>query len=176
MTRSSLFPLALAAALIAAVPAAAQQTPAEREAPSGAFMTDDHRAIARVVHELFDGMRAGDSAMVRRVFHPRVRLLTSFRRDGQPMLAVEEDIEGFVTAVGTPHEDVWDERIWGLLIRTDGDFGMAWMNYAFYAGSTFSHCGVDLMEFVRTPDGWKIVGLADTRRREGCEVPESLGG
>jgi hypothetical protein len=30
------------------------------------------------------------------------------------------------------------------------------------------------MELVRTAEGWKIIALADTRRREGCEVPEGL--
>ncbi|HUF11873.1 MAG TPA: nuclear transport factor 2 family protein [Longimicrobiales bacterium] len=174
MPRTTLFAVTLVAALAAALPAAAQQSLAGREASGRTAMTDDQRAIANVVHELFDGMRAGDSTAVRSVLHPRVRMVTSSRRDGQPVVAVEESLDGFVEAVGTPHEEVWDERIWGLLIRTDGDFGMAWMNYAFYLGSRFSHCGVDLMELVRTADGWKIIGLADTRRREGCEVPASL--
>lgn len=137
-------------------------------------MSDDERAVAAIVHDLFDAMRSGDSATVRRVFHPEARMVTSFRRDDQPMVAIEEDLSGFVEMVGTPHEEVYDERIWGLLIRTDGDFAMAWMNYAFYLGSEFSHCGIDLMEMVRTTDGWQIIGLADTRQREGCEIPESL--
>jgi hypothetical protein len=135
----------------------------------------DEAAIAAVVDQLFDGMRAGDSAMVRSVFHPEIRMVTSFRnREGQPQVAVEESLDGFVQAVGTPHEEVWDEKIWGLVILTDGDFGMAWMNYGFFMGEQFSHCGVDLMELVRTGEGWKIIALADTRRREGCEVPEGL--
>ena len=174
MPKSILFAVTLVAALTATSPAAAQQSPAGREASGRTSITDDERAIASVVHELFDGMRAGDSAAVRRVMHPEVRMVTSFRREGEPVVTVEEDMSGFIEAVGTPHDEVWDERIWGLLIRTDGDFGMAWMNYAFYLGTRFSHCGIDLMELVRTPDGWKIIGLADTRRREGCEVPASL--
>ena len=174
MPRTFILAAAVLAGLSTPLPVSAQQAVAGRDAPGAAYMTDDARAIARVVHDLFDGMRAGDSAAVRRVFHPQVRTITSFRREGQPMLAIEDGIEGFVQAVGTPHEEVWDERIWGLLIRTDGDFGMAWMNYAFYLGSTFSHCGIDLMELVRTPEGWKIIGLADTRQREGCDVPASL--
>ena len=27
---------------------------------------------------------------------------------------------------------------------------------------------------VRTADGWKIFHLADTRRREGCKVPQEI--
>jgi hypothetical protein len=42
------------------------------------------------------------------------------------------------------------------------------MEYRFYVGERFSHCGVDSFHLVRTADGWRIVDLADTRRREGC--------
>lgn len=173
MTRTAPFATALAVALLCANPLAAQ-SPAGSEHAGHSLMSDDQRAVAAVVHDLFDAMRSGDSATVRRVFHPEVRMVTSFRRDGQPTIAIEADLSGFVEMVGTPHEQVYDERIWGLLIRTDGDFGMAWMNYAFYLGPQLSHCGIDLFEMVRTAGGWKIINLADTRQREGCEIPESL--
>lgn len=130
---------------------------------------DDVAAITAVVNTLFDGMRTGDSTMVRSVFHPEVRMVTSFRnREGQPQVGVEENLDGFVQMVGTPHDEVFDERISNLVVKVDGDFGMAWMDYSFFIGERFSHCGIDLMEMVRTADGWKIIHLADTRRRQGC--------
>jgi hypothetical protein len=46
------------------------------------------------------------------------------------------------------------------------------MNYAFFAGDTFSHCGVNAFQLFKGADGWKIFHIADTRRREGCEMPE----
>ena len=165
----------VALAAMSAAPAAAQQHGQHGEhhanaAYRGPIMSADEQAIANVVETLFDGMRAGDSSMVRSVFHPQVRMVTAFRNQQGPQVNVENDLTGFVTAVGTPHEQVWDERISNLVIRTDGDFGMAWMEYGFFAGEQFSHCGVDLMELVRGADGaWKIIGLADTRRRAGCE-------
>lgn len=159
--------VAVVVAAFTAAPVVAQ----EHGAHAGhAEMTADQRAIADVVATLFDGMRAGDSAMVRSVFHPQIRMVTSFRnREGVPQVAIENSLDGFVEAVGTPHEAVWDERIRNLTILTDGDFGMAWMEYGFFAGPNFSHCGIDLMELVRTDGGWKIIALADTRRRTGCE-------
>ena len=165
---------ALGAALLLSMPATAQEHAHDANRAESAPATADERAVAAIVHELFDAMRAGDSATVRRVFHPEARMLTSFRRGGDPVLAIEESVDGFVQAVGSPHDEVWDERIWGLLVRTDADLGVAWMNYAFFAGSTFSHCGVNLFQMVRTVDGWRIVEIADTRRREGCEIPDEL--
>lgn len=171
MMKRSMLVLAFVAAAGAA-PLAAQEHGAHAQdaGAHGHGSQEDIAAITAIVDRLFDGMRAGDSAMVRSVFHPQVRMVTSFRnREGQPQVAVENSIDGFVQAVGTPHDEVWDERISGLMIHTDGDFGMAWMDYWFFLGERFSHCGIDLMELVRTPEGWKIIGLADTRRREGCE-------
>ena len=173
MTKRAVFMIAALAAM-SATPVAAQQHGQHGEhhanaAYRGPIMSADEQAIADVVETLFDGMRAGDSSMVRSVFHPQIRMVTAFRNAQGPQLSVETDLTGFVTAVGTPHEQVWDERISNLVIKTDGDFGMAWMEYGFFAGEQFSHCGVDLMELVRTAEGWKIIGLADTRRRAGCE-------
>jgi hypothetical protein len=161
-----------AAIAVSAAPLSAQQHDEHHAnaAYVGPIKTADEQAVADVVETLFDGMRTGDSAMVRSVFHQDIRMVTSFRnREGAPQVAVESDLNGFVTMVGTPHAEVYDERISNLVIKTDGDFGMAWMDYGFFLSERFSHCGIDLMELVRTTDGWKIVHLADTRRRAGCE-------
>lgn len=121
---------------------------------------------------LFDGMRAGDSTMVRAAFHPRATMASVGSRDGRAELRIDPaGVDGFVRAVGTPHAEVWDERIWDPVIHVDGDLATAWIPYAFYLGSNLSHCGVDAVELIRTEQGWRISHLADTRRREGCVVP-----
>jgi hypothetical protein len=46
------------------------------------------------------------------------------------------------------------------------------MDYGFFLGDQFSHCGVNSFQLVRTEDGWKTIHLIDTRQQAGCEVPE----
>lgn len=70
-----------------------------------------------------------------------------------------------------PHDAVWDERIWDTQVRIDGNLASVWTKYAFYLGPQFSHCGIDHFLLFRRAEGWKIIHLADTRRREGCEMP-----
>lgn len=77
------------------------------------------RAVMRVVERLFDAMRAGDSAMARTAFHADARLIGTSGRDGRPQLQVSA-IDGFIQAIGAPHEHLWDERIWGSEVRIDG--------------------------------------------------------
>jgi hypothetical protein len=138
--------------------------PAHAQSPGA---NDD---VAAVVQRLFDGMRAGDSVAVRSVLHPDARMQTVGERDGAPVLHTGS-VDDFVRAVGTPRDQVWDERIWDLEVRIDGNLATAWMQYAFYVGDRFSHCGVNAMQFFRDGEGWRIVQVIDTRRREGCPSP-----
>lgn len=154
-------PAAFAATLLAsalgvgfAVQPAAAQTPEERE-------------VLEVVARLFDGMRTADSAKVRSVFHPDARLIRAGVRNGQPAVSVS-GIDGFVVAVGGA-TDVWDEKLYDPVVRIDGNLASVWTEYTFHQGSRFSHCGVDSFQLVRTAEGWKVISLADTMRREGCE-------
>lgn len=127
----------------------------------------ERAAVLAAVHRLFDGMRAGDSAAVRAVFHPAAFLATAVVREGTPQLQVDK-LDEFVQAVGTPHEEIWDERVHGEEVRIDGALATVWTEYSFYAGGKFSHCGVDAFQLARSVAGWRIIALTDTRRREGC--------
>ncbi len=145
----------LLASLSVAAPAAAQQAP-------------DREAILAVTKRLFDGMRAGDSATVRSVFHPKVFMASAFVRQGTPTLSLDGAVDGFVKAVGTPHAEVWDERVANEVVHQDGTLATVWMDYTFYLGTKLSHCGVDAFIIAKEASDWKIISLVDTRRREGC--------
>jgi len=132
----------------------------------------DREAILAVVQRLFDGMRAGDSAAVRSVFHPKAQFFSALERQGAAQVRFE-DPEGFIKAVGTPHDQVWDERTRNEVVHQDGTLAAVWMDYSFYTGDRFSHCGVDAFLLARDGADWKIVSLADTRQREGC--PDQSG-
>lgn len=125
-------------------------------------------AIQEQVEQLFKGMYKGDSAMVRKVLHPQVVFSsTSFDKEGNPAYS-PGSAQAFLNAVGTPHEEVWDERIDNLSIQVDDNLAVAWMDYRFYRGDQFSHCGVNAMTFIQTIDGWRILYLSDSRRKEPC--------
>ena len=132
----------------------------------------EREAVLAPVHQLFDGMRKGDSAAVRAAFHPQAFLATALVRQGIPALQVET-LNAFVQAVGTPHDEVWDERVHSEKVEIDGPLASVWTEYSFYAGDKFSHCGIDAFQLAKTPEGWRIIVLTDTRRREGC--PQGKG-
>lgn len=125
------------------------------------------------VKELFDGMRAADSARVRRLFEPGTALARP--AESEDGVTVERvPIDRFLSAVGGAEPGQLDERIRGLEVRRDGRLATAWMEYAFFLDGELHHCGVDAFQLYRSEQGWKVFGLADTSRTEGCreEWPE----
>lgn len=131
----------------------------------------DEDGVRQTVERLFDGMRAGDSTMVRSVIHPAARFVTTALRDGETVLH-EGSVEGFIEAVGTEHEEAWDERIGPIMIQIDVPLATAWMDYRFYLGERFSHCGVNAFQLIKTAGEWRVIQITDTRRAEDCGLPE----
>lgn len=126
--------------------------------------------VVQIIQKLFDGMRAGDSALVSSVFDRDARMLTTFYdREGTPQLR-KGSLANFLKAVGTPHEQVWDERIWSYDVQIDQSLATVWTPYTFFRGDDFSHCGVNAFQLYRSTEGWKIIHLMDTRQQEGCQM------
>jgi hypothetical protein len=139
---------------------------------SNTVQSDDD--VLAPIHQLFDGMRAGDSTAVRAAFDPIARLVRTSNRDGVPSYRIMP-VNDFVNAVGTPHDAVWDEQIWDIKTEFRDNLASVWMKFAFFLGEEFSHCGVNSAELVNTISGWKIMHLSDTAQREGCEMPPEEG-
>jgi len=136
--------------------------------------TMEDARVAEVIQRLFRGMYQADSTMVQSVFDQEVTMVTVLRtKEGTPFLR-KESVNEFVKSVSKPITTPLTEEIWNLKIQMDGDLAQAWCDYAFYIGHTFSHCGVDAFHLLKTKEGWKIFHLADTRRKEDCNIPEQI--
>jgi ketosteroid isomerase-like protein len=133
-------------------------------APTSAQSPED--SVVSVITGFFDAMRENDSSAARTAFTPDAHLFRA-----TPNGLQRNDIDGIITAIGNPKESVWDEVIWDTEVHIDGNLASVWTKYAFYRGTSFSHCGVDSFQLYRQPDGWKIYLITDTMRQQGCETP-----
>ena len=128
--------------------------------------------ILKPIKAMFDGMRAGDSLAVRSVFHTGANMYSTFMdKEGVKQLR-EGNLDSFVTAIGTPHDEVWDEQIFSYNVEHDGTLATVWTEYTFYLGDKLSHCGVNAFQLTDTEDGWKILNITDTRRKTNCKEKE----
>lgn len=127
-------------------------------------------AVIGVIKTLFDGMRAGDSMTVQDLFADKATLSSIIKNNEGKIMKRTNDAGGFVTAIGTPHDEIWDEQIWSYDINIDGLMANAWTEYTFYRGDQLSHCGVNSFELIHLDEGWRISAITDTRRRTDCKT------
>lgn len=137
--------------------------------PLAAQEPEDEEQVLGIVDRLFEGMRAADSAEVRAVLHPEARIVSTGEREGKPVVQYSST-EGFIQAVGGATAS-WNEKIYEPEVRIDDNLATVRAFYTFHAGDRFSHCGINVIQLARTAEGWRVIHLADTRRREPCEPP-----
>ena len=127
----------------------------------------EEQEVRAVLQQLFDGLRVKDTAKMRATLHPQARLVTPGMREGTATVQIAA-IDGWLAGIAGARGGPLDERLKNTVIRIDGGLAAVWTEYNFFVGERLNHCGVDAMHLVRTAEGWRIIDLADTRRREGC--------
>ena len=133
------------------------------EAAPAAAQTADEQAVLDVVNRMFEGMAARDTAAMSALFAPDARF-AGVGRNGISYTTAQE----FMAAVAGATGPAWIERTYDHEIRIDGPLASVWTYYTLHLDDEFSHCGYDAFQMLKIGDEWKIVHLADSRRREGC--------
>jgi ketosteroid isomerase-like protein len=129
----------------------------------------DEQAVLTVVRTMFDGMRSADSAAVRAVFAPGARFASVNARSGTAAIQYDT-VGGWIRGIANSNRR-WDEQIYDVQVKVDGDMALVWAPYTFYLDNAVRHCGVDAIALLKGASGWKVTQLSDTQRRENCPDP-----
>jgi Putative lumazine-binding len=132
------------------------------------FAQIEEASIKATINQLFEGMRKTDSTLLKETLGPSCFLKSVFKTKTGEIKLQEDAMQKWITSVGTKHTGIYDERLTAYDIKIDGEMAVAWTPYEFYISDKFSHCGVDVFTLMKTEKGWKIIGIVDTRRKEGC--------
>jgi hypothetical protein len=133
-----------------------------------AFSQSQEDQVKTVIISLFDGMRAKNPIPVEAAFAPQA-LMSTIVATGESTEVKSNPVADFVKRITEiPADTQLDERILDYQIQIDGDLASAWTPYRFYVNENFSHCGVNSFQLVKMKEGWKIVYIIDTRRKEPC--------
>lgn len=125
-------------------------------------------AVKATITSLFDGMRNSDSTLIRKAFGAKSIMQTiATNKEGKAMVRTES-VDGFIKSISAPHPEKYDERIVFTKVLIDGNLASVWTDYKFYIGDKFSHCGVNSFQLFKGEDGWKIIYIIDTRRKDKC--------
>jgi hypothetical protein len=128
----------------------------------------DEVQIKKTITLLFDGMRDADTTMIRKAFAAKNTMQTIIKTKDGKIVVRTENINDFIKSVGLPHSEKYDERIVFTKILIDAELASVWTDYKFYIGEKFSHCGVNSFQLVKAEEGWKIIYIIDTRRKDKC--------
>jgi hypothetical protein len=133
------------------------------------LQAQDEKMVEEVISTLFVGMKTKNPDLVRPAFHPEAIMQTVVSGESGASLG-SNSVQDFINRIATtPDNTVLDEKILEYQIKIDGQMASAWTPYEFYINDTFSHCGVNSFQLIKTPEGWKITYIIDTRRKEGCK-------
>ena len=155
---------------MAAIIAAVASRPAI--AQSGQGPRGEEQAVLATVQRLFDAMRAKDTAAFRDIFEPNARLVGMRTRQNGEQVVQVLPWDRFGAFMASDTRGPWIERAWSPEVRIRGTLATVWAEYDFHFGQTPSHCGVDAVQLLKTPAGWKIVSIADTYEPTGCPARE----
>lgn len=129
----------------------------------------DREAVLAVVQAFFDTMAAKDVAGAQRLVIPEGTFLSTRMQDGKQVLRTSTN-QSYLNDLPGRKQRV-RERIWNPEVRIHGLIATVWAPYDFWRDGTFSHCGVDAFDLIKTPEGWKITGGAYTVETECAASP-----
>jgi hypothetical protein len=135
---------------------------------AGYSQTNEHEAVKQVISNMFTAMRTSDTVLLRSTFAPQMILQSVVNKKDGTTALITEQAHDFIKQVGTPHTEIYDERITIADVKVDGPLASAWVPYKFYVGSAFSHCGVNVFQLMKSTAGWKVIYIVDTRRKGDC--------
>jgi hypothetical protein len=125
-------------------------------------------SIKATINGMFTAMQRADGAGAIASFADSAVMQTISRAKDGSILVKTDKVADFGAQIGTAPKGALDERISFDVIKVDGPLAIVWTPYQFYYNGTFSHCGVNSFQMLRTAKGWKIQYIIDTRRKTGC--------
>lgn len=141
-------------------------TATNASAQSARSATEAEVEVVATVQRIFDGMKEADSAKVRSGFAEGARFASASVVDGVPVVRYQP-VDGWIRAIAASG-GTWEERIYDVEVRVDGDMAVAWVPYTFLRAGQISHCGINSIALLRSDRRWLVTQLSDTRRQENC--------
>ena len=98
-----------------------------------------------------------------------VVMQTAFmNKEGNNLLRTEDASKLLNAIANRTADQKWEERLLDYSVQIDGNLAHVWTPYEFWFNDSFSHCGANAFTLVKSDDGWKIIHLIDSRRKESC--------
>jgi hypothetical protein len=140
--------------------------------PIRAQDANERALVLASVQQFFDILASRDVEAAKRLMLPGGSTVSSRDEDGKVTFRQQSHQEFFDSL--PKQQGKFLERMWNPDVRIHGAIATVTTPYDFHRDGKFSHCGTDVFNLVKTPDGWKIAAAIWTVQRTGCP-PSPLG-
>ena len=136
---------------------------------NAAMAQPENEAIKKPINTFFAGMKINDTTLISTAVDSSCFLYSIMQtKEGKSVLE-NERMGDFLKQIAALKEKNIDERPLSFDIKIDGAMAIAWVPYKLFFNNQLYHCGVDVFTLIKRGDDWKIMGITDTRRKNGCD-------
>ena len=126
--------------------------------------------VKQTILAFFDSFHKGDTVNLKTTIGETLVLQTVVvNKEGKTMIMQTPKQNLFKALSSKPKDQQWNEKLLSFTINADARIATAWTPYEFYVNDAFSHCGVNVFQLYKDENGWRIIAIADTRQKEGCQ-------
>ena len=143
-----------------------------RTAPLAAQAEKDD--VLKTGQAVFEAMARRDTVELKRLVHPAAHLIAT-AGTGDSAAAYVSTRQQFLSQIATMAA-VPLERMWNPEVQVSGGVATIWTPYDFHVGSTWSHCGIDSFQLVKTAAGWQVTSIAYTVVRPAARCQPNPNG
>ncbi|WP_299441972.1 nuclear transport factor 2 family protein [uncultured Aquimarina sp.] len=131
---------------------------------------ENQKNAKQAVLDFFEGFHKGDTIQIRKTIDSNMAMQTISKGKDGKIKTVQTDIGKFLEVIhNRPEDQKWLEKLLSFKIDADAHIAQIWTPYEFYVNDQFSHCGVNIFQLFNDGKTWRIMAIADTRKREGCK-------
>lgn len=127
----------------------------------------EKKDVLQVVGQFFDALEKQDSLAWNNIFLKDARNYYVFVQNDTVRTSMQ-DPSKFKFRPGEIIKERMRER--GVVVQIQGKIATVWAPYDLWVNNSYSHCGIDMFNLLKTTTGWKIASLAFTIEKEGCGV------
>jgi len=129
------------------------------------ILTAQDAEVKKSIDVFFEGMHAADTLKIKSVCADTMILQSISEGKKGTKLNTESASEFFKSIATIPNGMKIEERLLDYKIQTDGAMAHVWTPYEFYINGKLSHKGVNSFQLFKDNGTWKIIYIADTRRK-----------
>ena len=118
------------------------------------------------IESFFKSFHEQDTSELKSVIHEEIVVGTIIHDQKDTTLKVDNAHALYASLASIPDTLNFEESLLSIEVKEDGVLAHVWTPYEFYVNGEKSHQGVNAFTLLNTGEGWKIIYLVDTRRRE----------